>query len=102
MYINVNILKGIKALNNCNKALMKTKQKSEASQTLKQIPKVYQCKLEILVKFGKNNQQKAEPTLNKGHASCNCIQKLCQTWKNHQSFNLYGHVNSQPTKANPT
>ena len=56
MYINVNILKGIKALNNCNKALMKTKQKSEASQTLKQIPKVYQCKLEILVKFGKNNQ----------------------------------------------
>ena len=48
MYINVNILKGIKALNNCNKALMKTKQKSKASQTLKQIPKVYQCKLEIL------------------------------------------------------
>ena len=36
MYINVNILKGIKALNNCNKALMKTKQKSQGSQTLKQ------------------------------------------------------------------
>ena len=46
MYINVNV--NVNNLNNCNKALMKTKQKSEASQTLKQIPKVYQCKLEIL------------------------------------------------------